>query len=108
MIVVFDEMDREIEMSAYVIVDIEITDPNSYEEYKKLAPISIKLYGGKYLARGGLNETLEGDWNAHRLVILEFENLDKAKTWLNSPEYAPARALRHRSARSRMIAVEGI
>jgi uncharacterized protein (DUF1330 family) len=57
--------------------------------------------------RGGPNETLEGDWIASRLVILEFENTEKAKAWLNSPEYAPARALRHRCARSKMVLVEG-
>lgn len=94
-------------MSAYVIVDIEVTDPAGYEEYKKLAPAAVKLYGGKYLARGGPNETLEGDWHTRRLVILEFENVEKAKAWLNSPEYAPARALRHKYARSKMIVVEG-
>ncbi len=94
-------------MSAYVIVDIEITDPAGYEEYKKLAPAVVKLFGGKYLARGGPNETLEGDWKANRLVILEFENTPRANAWLNSPEYAPARSLRHRYALSKMVVVEG-
>lgn len=94
-------------MPAYVIVDIEVTNPVGYEEYKKIAPATIKLYGGEYLARGGLNETLEGDWHANRLVILQFENVERAKAWLNSPEYAPARALRHKYARSKMIVVEG-
>jgi uncharacterized protein (DUF1330 family) len=94
-------------MSAYVIVDIEITDPAGYEEYKKLAPAAVRLFGGKYLARGGPNETLEGDWKASRLVILEFENTSRAKAWLNSPEYAPARSLRHRYAQSKMVVVEG-
>jgi uncharacterized protein (DUF1330 family) len=94
-------------MPAYVIVDIEITDPTGYEEYKKLASATVKLFNGKYLARGGPNETLEGDWKANRLIILEFENTAKAKAWLNSPEYAPARSLRHKYARSKMIVVEG-
>ena len=94
-------------MSAYVIVDIEVTNPAGYEEYKKLAPAAVRLYGGKYLDRGGPNETLEGDWHTQRLVILEFENTEKAKDWLNSPEYAPARTLRHKYARSKMIVVDG-
>jgi uncharacterized protein (DUF1330 family) len=94
-------------MSAYVIVDIEIIDPAGYEEYKRLAPAAIQLYGGKYIARGGPNETLEGDWKANRLVILEFESVERAKAWLNSPEYAPARALRHRYAHTNMVVVEG-
>ncbi|GAB4503031.1 MAG: DUF1330 domain-containing protein [Anaerolineales bacterium] len=94
-------------MSAYVIVDIEVTDPQGYQEYVKLAPATVQLYGGRYLARGGHNETLEGDWQAKRLVILEFETLERAKAWLNSPEYAPARALRHQYARTNMVVVEG-
>ena len=95
-------------MTAYVIVDIEVTDPTGYEEYKKLAPAAVQLYGGKYIARGGSNETLEGDWKANRLVILEFESVAKAKAWLNSPEYAPARRLRHQYARTNMVVVEGV
>lgn len=95
-------------MPAYVIVDITVTDLLGYEEYKRLAPAAVALYGGKYLARGGHCETLEGDWHPQRLVILEFENVEKAKAWLNSAEYHPARALRHRYARSNMVVVEGI
>ncbi|KAF0108534.1 MAG: hypothetical protein FD146_420 [Anaerolineaceae bacterium] len=94
-------------MSAYVIVDIEVTDPAGYEEYKKLAPAAVQLYGGRYIARGGRNETLEGGWHTNRLVILEFESIEKAKAWLDSPEYAPARALRHKYARTNMVVVEG-
>ncbi len=94
-------------MSAYVIVDVEVTDPAGYEEYKKLAPPAVALYGGKYLARGGKNESLEGDWQTNRLVILEFPSMEQAKAWLNSPEYAPARAMRHQYAKSKMIVVEG-
>jgi uncharacterized protein (DUF1330 family) len=94
-------------MSAYVIVDIEVTDPAGYEEYKKLAPAAVKRFGGRYLARGGRAETLEGDWQVNRLVILEFESIEQAKTWLNSPEYAPARAMRHKYAVSKMVVVEG-
>ncbi len=94
-------------MTAYVIVDIEVIDLEGYKEYIKLAPTSVILYGGKYIARGGRNETLEGNWRANRLVILEFENLEKVKAWLNSPEYAPARVLRHKYARTNMVVVEG-
>ena len=95
-------------MSAYVILDIDVTDPEGYKEYAKLAPPAVALYGGRYLARGGPNETLEGDWHAGRLVVLEFKNVDQAKTWLNSPEYAPARRLRHQYAKSNAVVVEGV
>jgi uncharacterized protein (DUF1330 family) len=95
-------------MPAYVIVDIEVTDPEGYREYVKLAPEAVKLYGGRYIARGGRNETLEGDWHAKRLVILEFETVEIAKQWLDSSEYAPARALRHKYAKTNMVVVEGM
>ncbi|MCX6068370.1 MAG: DUF1330 domain-containing protein [Chloroflexi bacterium] len=94
-------------MTAYIIVDIEVTDPAGYADYKELAPAAVSLYGGKYIARGGKNETLEGEWHTNRLVILEFPSSEQAKAWLNSPEYAPARALRHKYAKSKMIVVEG-
>ena len=95
-------------MTAYVIVDIEVTDPEGYAEYKNLAPAAVALYGGKYIARGGKTETLEGDWAPNRLVILEFPSSEQAKAWVNSPEYAPARAMRHQYAKSRMVVVEGL
>jgi len=94
-------------MAAFVILDIEVTDPQGYKEYTTLAPDTVKLYGGKYIARGGANETLEGEWHAKRLVILEFPSIAQAKNWLNSSEYAPARALRHQYAHTNMVVVEG-
>jgi len=94
-------------MPAYVIVDIDVTDPTGYEEYKRLAPPSLALYGGRYLARGGNTEVLEGDWTPKRLVILEFADRAHARQWLDSPEYRPARQLRHRTARTNMILIEG-
>ncbi len=95
-------------MPAYVIADIEITDAELYKEYVKLAPAAVAQYGGRYLARGGHTEVLEGEWQPRRLVIVEFESVEKAKAWLNSPEYAPARALRQRSARSNLVVIEGV
>jgi len=95
-------------MSAYVIVDIQVTDPVGYEEYKKLAPPIVAAYGGKYLARGGKTETLEGDWSPKRLVILEFESAERAKAWLNSPEYRAPRQLRNQTTKTNMVVVEGV
>jgi uncharacterized protein (DUF1330 family) len=95
-------------MPAYVIVDITVTDPVGYEEYKKLAPPAVAAYGGKYLARGGRMETLEGDWSPTRLVILEFESVERARQWLDSPEYSAGRQLRHRTATSNMVVIEGV
>ena len=95
-------------MTAYVIVDIEVTDPVGYEDYKRLAAPTVTHYNGRYIVRGGAYETLEGDWHPNRLVILEFPSVQRAREWLNSPEYAPARALRHKYARSTMVVVEGM
>ena len=95
-------------MSAYVIVDITVTDPERYEDYKKLAPPAIAAYGGKYVVRGGKSEKLEGNWEPNRIVILQFESTEKAKEFIYSPEYREARALRHETASSNMIVVEGL
>ena len=95
-------------MTAYVIVDINVTDPVRYEDYKRLAAPTVKLYGGKYIARGGKTETLEGDWSPTRLVILQFEGIEQAKNWLNSTEYSEARSLRHETAISNMVVIEGV
>ena len=94
-------------MSAYVIVDIEITDPEGYARYREMATATVGLYGGRYVARGGPTGILEGDWKPGRVVILEFENIARARQWLESPEYRDARRLRHQTARTNMIVVEG-
>lgn len=94
-------------MVAYVINDMEITDPALFEEYKKLSPTTIAQYGGRFLARGGRTETLEGHWSPKRLVILEFPSLDQARAWADSPEYAPAKRLRQLASNSNLIIVEG-
>jgi uncharacterized protein (DUF1330 family) len=94
-------------MSALVIIDIEVTDPVLYEDYKRLASASIAAHGGRYLVRGGRSEVLDGTWTPRRLVVLEFESMEKAKAWRGSPEYAEAKKVREGCARSNMIVVEG-
>ena len=95
-------------MSAYVIVDIDVTDPVQYEEYKKLAGPTVPTRGGKYIVRGGRTTVLEGDWNPSRIVVLEFPTTDDARTWVNCALYAPARKIRHAAAHTNMIVVEGV
>jgi uncharacterized protein (DUF1330 family) len=92
---------------AYIINDMEVTDPALLDEYKKLSPATIAQYGGKFLVRGGALEVLEGEWSPKRLVILEFPSFEQAKAWADSAEYAPAKAMRHRASRSNVIVVEG-
>ena len=94
-------------MVAYVLNDMEITDPALFEEYKKLSPATVAQYGGRFLARGGRTETLEGDWSPKRLVILEFPSVEQARAWSDSVEYAPAKRLRQLASKSDLIVVEG-
>lgn len=94
-------------MSAYVVVDITIRDRKTYERYKELAAPTVTAYGGRYLVRGGATESLEGDWNPPRLVILEFPDADAGRAWWNSPEYQPAKALRQSCADTVMLLVQG-
>ena len=95
-------------MVAYVINDMEVTDPQLLDEYKKLSPATVIQYGGRFLARGGPTEVLEGDWSPKRVVILEFPSLAEAKAWANSPEYAPAKRVRQQASKSNIIVVDGV
>jgi uncharacterized protein (DUF1330 family) len=95
-------------MKAYVIVDITIKDQDSYKLYRELAAPTVAAYGGRYLVRGGDSETLEGGWRPSRLVVLEFPSAAAGRAWWNSPEYAPAKALRQDCADAEMLLVEGI
>lgn len=95
-------------MPAYVVVEVTVKDPGTYERYKVLAPPSIAAYQGRYIARGGATETLEGDWTPSRLVLLEFPDMQTARAWWTSPEYAPAKALRQSCASTDMVMVAGL
>ena len=95
-------------MPAYILAEIEVTDPARYEEYKVLAPPAIARYGGRYLVRGGETAVLEGDWQPGRVVVLEFPTLEAARRFYDSPEYRAARDKRKNAAKMNMIAVAGL
>jgi uncharacterized protein (DUF1330 family) len=95
-------------MAAYVIGIIDVNDPDAYEHYKELTPPTIARFGGRYIARGGRSEVLEGDSGPGRFVLLEFESFEKAKEWWTSPEYEAAKPYRHKSATSTILLVEGL
>ena len=95
-------------MSAFIVAEVEVTDPGKFEEYRKLVPPTIEAFGGRYVVRGGAVDSREGDWRPKRLVIIEFDDVDRAREWHESNLYAPARALREASANTRMILVEGV
>lgn len=95
-------------MAAYIIVDVSITDPGEYEEYKKLTPATIAAYDGRFVVRGGQAETLEGDWQPGRIVVLEFPSVERAREWWTSDMYSKAKKIRQRSANTKMIVIEGV
>ncbi len=94
-------------MPAYVVIEIDVTDPVGYEEYRKLGPPTVAAYGGKFVVRGGKVEVLEGNWAPKRLVIIEFESSERAKQWWSSQEYSVPKKVRQKSASTNMIVVEG-
>jgi uncharacterized protein (DUF1330 family) len=95
-------------MPAFVIVEIKVNDPVRYEDYKKMSTEAVSKFGGKFIVRGGKAEKLEGTADPERVVILQFDSVERAREWWNSPEYAEAKKLRHETAESRMIVVEGL
>ncbi len=95
-------------MPAYVIVDVAIHDSAAYEEYKQLTPAAIAAFDGRFVVRGGGTQTLEGDWNPERIVVLEFPTADRANEWWHSEQYTRAKLIRQRAANTRMIIVEGV
>ena len=96
-------------MAAYVIVDVEVHDPEAYREYTQAVPATLTPFGGRFIVRGGASETLEGDWRPQRVVILEFPSAERAKAWHASPAYRAILPLRHRHARTNFLTVvEGV
>jgi uncharacterized protein (DUF1330 family) len=95
-------------MTAYVIVEADVTDPEKYAQYRAVAPAAIAAAGGRSIVRGGELAVLEGDWRPSRLVVLEFEDLDAAKRWYDSEAYREARKLREGAADFRAVAVQGV
>lgn len=94
-------------MPAYIVVDALVTDPAAYEQYKKLSPGAVAKHGGRFLARGGRTEVLEGGWQPNRVVILEFPDVAAARAFYDGPEYREAREARKDAADFNMILVEG-
>jgi uncharacterized protein (DUF1330 family) len=94
-------------MPAYVIVDVETSDPERYEEYKRMAQETVAQFGGRYIVRGGKMAIVEGEWKPTRIVVLEFGSYDKAVEWWSSREYAPAKALRQSLSRTDIVIVDG-
>jgi uncharacterized protein (DUF1330 family) len=95
-------------MAAYLIANIDVRDPDAYEEYKAKVPAIVRKYGGEYLARGGRFVVLEGNWRPTRMAVLRFPDLAAAQALYEDPEYQPLKALRQRAANTEFVVVEGL
>jgi len=95
-------------MAAYLIAQVEITDPELYEEYRRLVPGLIASHGGRYLARSEALEVLEGNLHSNRLAIVEFPHMTALRAFYESDAYQPLMAIRRRAARSTLLAVTGL
>ncbi len=95
-------------MAGYVIVQVNVHDPDGFAVYRDMVPPTLETYGGRYLVRGGEFDCLEGKWDPKRLVIIQFDSVERAKAWWNSKEYEPAKKLRENTAESKLIIVEGL
>ena len=94
-------------MAAYMILEIEVVDADTYADYVKQAPATVERYGGRYLVRGGDVTPLTGGWNPQRIVVIEFPSMERFHEWLASPEYSVIAPLREQSTKSKVIVVEG-
>ena len=95
-------------MAAYVIAQVAVTDPETFEQYRAQVPATLQAYGGRFVVRGGHSETLEGTWQPKRLVVIEFPDFATAKAWWSSQIYAGPKATRQRSAHTELIVIEGV
>ena len=95
-------------MAAYVIAMVDVKDPVRYEGYRNMVLPTITAFGGRFIARGGKVDVLEGSWDPRRMVIVEFPSVEQAKAWWNSPEYAEAKALRQATSAGTLIVIDGV
>ena len=94
-------------MPAYILAEVEVTNPAGYESYRPLAGASVAQYGGKFVVRGGKAELVEGSREPARIVVIEFPDAAAAKRWYNSPEYQEALKIRLANSTGRVVLVEG-
>jgi uncharacterized protein (DUF1330 family) len=94
-------------MSAYIIADIQVTDPVAYDDYRPLAAASIARFGGRFIVRGGKVDLLEGEPQPERIVVIEFPDADTARRWYQSEEYQTALKIRQAASSGRVLLVEG-
>lgn len=95
-------------MVAFVIARITVTDPEVFQEYMDRAPATISQFGGRHIARGAKTETLQGEENTTRNGLIQFDSMERAIAWFNSPEYQEIKQIRDRSAESHFMVWDGV
>lgn len=94
-------------MKGYVVIDTETLDAEAFAEFVQKIPVAVAAHGGHFVVRGGQIDTVEGDWFPQRLVVMEFESLERARGFVASAEYTGLSELRHRAVNSKVVIVEG-
>jgi uncharacterized protein (DUF1330 family) len=95
-------------MAAYVFASVEVTDPERFRAYAESVGRTVAAHGGRYLAVGGRCEVLEGGWEPHRVVLLEFPSRDAALEWYGSADYSPLKDLRVETSRAEIVVLDGL
>ncbi len=93
--------------AGYIIAEVDVTDPATFQKYAEKVPGTIAQYNGHYLIRGGKMKSIEGD-APKRFVVIAFDSVEKAEAWEDSPEYDAIKPIRHSSAKSRVFIAEGV
>ena len=94
--------------AGYALIDVEVTDQAAFAEFRERAPSVVEAHGGKFLVRGGATEVVQGDWTPHRVIVIEFDSVERAKSWWNSPAHTELRAMADRCSRTTTTIVEGV
>ena len=95
-------------MSAYLIADVEITDESVYAQFRERMTPTLEAYSGKFIARGGEIDVIDGSWNPKRLAIVAFDSMEQARSWLASPEFKELDGIRTSSSNINLVLVEGV
>ena len=95
-------------MAGYVIIHDVIHDQALFAQFRERVAATFEAHGGRYLVRGGAIEVMDGDWTPERIVVVEFDSVDQAKAWFNSPEYSEIKEIRQKAATASIVVVEGV
>ncbi|MCW2966453.1 MAG: hypothetical protein JWM71_225 [Solirubrobacteraceae bacterium] len=95
-------------MPAYIIGDVNVTDPDRYKDYTAHTVETLEPFGGRFIVRGGAHEAIEGDWRPARIVVIEFPDAQAARAWHASEAYQEILPIRHEASTGSMVLVEGV